>query len=68
MDQDYGTPFPPLEEQAPKKSNTPLIIIIVVLVLLCCCCVVLAAMVAGLWNYGDEILGITWLPQLASTL
>jgi len=66
MDQDYGTPIPPLEDQPPKKSNTTLIIIIVVLVLLCCCCVLLAAAVAGMWNYGDQLFGITWLPQLVS--
>jgi flagellar basal body-associated protein FliL len=36
----------------PKKNNTTMIIIIVVVVLLCCCCIA----VAGLWQYGDQIL------------
>jgi hypothetical protein len=65
MNQDYGTPIPPLEEfpQQPKKKNTWLIIVIVVLVVLCCCCAVLGG--AGYWLYynGDEMLGISSLLQ-----
>jgi len=69
MNQDYGTPIPPLEElpAQPKKKNTWLIIVIVVLVVLCCCCAVLGG--AGYWLYynGDEMFGISslLLPLLA---
>ncbi len=45
MNQNYGTPIPPLEEAPPQPKKGPnwLIIVIVVLVVLCCCCAVLGA-------------------------
>ena len=66
MDQDLGTPIPPLEEPyspPEKKKNLTIIILVVVLVLLCCCCAIIG--LAGgywLWNNGDNLLGISALP------
>jgi len=68
MDQDLGTPIPPLEEPynpPEKKRNMTVIILVVVLVLLCCCCALIG--VAGsvwLWNNGDSLFGISALPFL----
>ncbi len=42
--------MPPAEE--PANKNRTIIIVVVVLVVLCCCCIVLA----GLWQYGDQIM------------
>ncbi|MCC7130231.1 MAG: hypothetical protein B6D39_00755 [Anaerolineae bacterium UTCFX2] len=73
MNQDYGTPIPPIEEypaQPVKKKNTTLIIIIVVLVVLCCCCVVFGGG-GGWWlyNYGDQFIeGVNALPQIVAVL
>jgi len=73
MNQDYGTPIPPIEEypaQPEKKRNTTLIIIIVALVVLCCCCV-LISLFGGLWlwNNGDQFIeGVNALPQIAAAL
>jgi hypothetical protein len=73
MDQDFGTPIPPIEDLPPqpaKRSNTTLIIIIVVLVVLCCCCVVFGG--GGgwwLWNNGDQLIeGINLMPYLFATI
>ena len=41
----------------PKKRNTTLIIVIVAIVLLCSCCIAVIAVL--LWNYGDQLLGIS---------
>jgi hypothetical protein len=57
MDQNYGTPYAPID-QPNKKKNTTLIIIIVVLVVLCCCVVVCGLAGWYLWNNGDQIFGI----------
>jgi hypothetical protein len=57
MDQDLGTPIPPIEDvpPEPKKRNSPLIIVlVVVLIVLCCCCLIIAAGL-GAWFYGDQI-------------
>jgi len=61
MNQNYGTPIPPLEEAPPQPKKGPnwLIIIIVVLVVMCCCCAVVGG--AGYWLYynGDQLMGIS---------
>jgi flagellar basal body-associated protein FliL len=66
MDQDFGTPITPAEEQ--PKSNRTMIIIVVVLVVLCCCCAIVGGGAAfWLWNNGDALLeglGMRWLPLL----
>jgi flagellar basal body-associated protein FliL len=65
MNQNYGTPIPPLEEvpSQPQKKNTWLIIVIVVIVVLCCCVAVVVG--AGYWLYynGDKLFGISSLLQ-----
>ena len=63
MNQNYGTPIPPLEEAPlePKKSRNWLIIIIVVLVVLCCCCAVLGGATYWLYCNGDQLFGISAL-------
>jgi hypothetical protein len=66
MNQDYGTPIPPLEElppAQPKKKNTWLIILIVVLVIICCCCAVVGLGGWYLYNNGDKMFGISSLLQ-----
>ena len=72
MDQGFGTPIPPIEEsleQPPKKSNTRMIVIIVVVLLvLCCCCAAAAAGGYWLWNNGDQVFGITSLPNMLAFL
>jgi len=56
MDQDFGTPIPPISEMPPqpeKKRNTTVIIIVVILLVLCCCCVLIGGL---LWTFGDTIM------------
>jgi hypothetical protein len=67
MDQNYGTPYPPIEEPyapPPKKRNMTLIIIVVVLIVLCCCCSTGGLSSWLLWENGDEWFGITSLLTL----
>lgn len=71
MEQDFGTPIPPIEELPPqpeKKRNTTLIVVVVILVVLCCCCMIAAALSgAWLWNNGDQLLeDLTMAPYLLS--
>jgi len=58
MNQNYGTPIPPLEEipSQPKKKNTWLIILIVILVVVCCCCAIFGGGMYWLYNNGDKLL------------
>ena len=51
MNDQLNDQMPPGMDQ-PKKSNTTLIIAVVAGLLLCCCCIG----VAGLWQYGDQIM------------
>lgn len=60
MDQNFGTPIPPIEEpfaQPAKKKNTTLIVVIALVVLLCCCCI-LVTLLSGVWfwNNGDQLI------------
>lgn len=64
MDQNFGTPIPPVEEYLPepkKKSNLVLIIVIVLLLVLCCCCMIMGGAFYWLWYNGDELFGIASL-------
>jgi hypothetical protein len=63
MTEEYGSYDVDMPEP-PKRSNTAIIIVVVILVLLCCCCITVAS-TWYLWNYGDEIFGLT---QLVSNL
>lgn len=69
MNQDFGTPIPPIEELPPqpaKKSNTVLIIVIIVLVVLCCCCVFSGIIGWWMWTYGDTIIEGVLQPVLST--
>lgn len=70
MNQDFGTPIPPIEELPPqpaKKSNTVLIIVIIVLVVLCCCCVLFGGVGVWMWNNGDQFFESV-LPQVMAAV
>jgi hypothetical protein len=59
MDQDFGTPIPPLDSMPaqPQKKNNTVLIIVIVLVVLCCCCVVVGGGLGyWLYNNGDDLL------------
>ena len=69
MNQDFGTPIPPIEELPPqpaKKSNTVLIIVIIVLVVLCCCCLLSAGAGWWMWTYGDQMIEGVLQPVLSA--
>lgn len=67
MDQNFGTPIPPIEEpyaQPAKKKNSTLLIVIVLVVLLCCCCVLFTGLAGWwMWTYGDQ-----YIQDMTSTL
>jgi len=58
MSEDFGTPIPSMEE--PKRNNTITIVIVVVALIFLCCCIATVSVVWYLWNYGDQIFGITY--------
>ncbi len=49
---------------APKKSRPVWLVVLVVLIVVCCCCAALAALTGALWNFGDQLLGVTNLPAI----
>lgn len=63
MDQNFGTPIPPLEDYAPqpKKKSNWIIILVIVLLVFCCCCMIMAGSGYWLWYNGDDLFGITSL-------
>jgi uncharacterized membrane protein YkvI len=68
MDQDFGTPIPPIEPAPvqPQKKNNTILIIVIVLVVLCCCCLMVAAAGYLFYQNGDKWFNIpyTLLPIL----
>ena len=70
MNEEFGTPIPPIEEPQGGKNNRTWIIIIVVLVVLCCCCLVVALLFY--FVLGDPLLqyieDYSWMPLLLASI
>ena len=50
---------------APKRSRPIWLVVLIVLVVVCCCCAALTALTTALWNFGDQLLGVTSLAGVA---
>lgn len=46
---------------APKRSRPIWLVVLIVLVVVCCCCAALSVLTVSLWNFGDQLLGLTRL-------
>lgn len=58
MDDDFGTPIPPIEDNE-NYSRRVWMIVIFILLLICCCCLVISGIIWGLATYGPTI-NVDW--------